>query len=284
MSLRVLYADDDRFASDTLCAALRDAGFAVDYASAVTSALSRAEQTTYDIAVVDVMMPIGPLGFVETRGGFETGIALARRLKDALPGLKILGITQRETPETEEWFRTHGNGLYPKPDALRNPKGFVRRVADLGSVGTQLQVRAFIVHGHDIAVRDELKQMLEEHFRLTVVVLDEQPSRGRTIIEKFEDEARDVDIVFVLMTPDDVVVDRADVPQRRARQNVLIELGYFLGRLARRRGRVVLLHKQGVEVPSDLHGVVLIDVTHGVESARNAIAKELTELMRLRGK
>jgi predicted nucleotide-binding protein len=157
-------------------------------------------------------------------------------------------------------------------------------VADLGAVEPRLQVRAFIVHGHDIAVRDELKQMLEEHFRLTVVVLDEQPSRGRTIIEKFEDEARDVDIVFVLMTPDDVVVDRADVPQRRARQNVLIELGYFLGRLARRRGRVVLLHKQGVEVPSDLHGVVLIDVTHGVESARNAIAKELTELMRLRGK
>lgn len=284
MSLRVLYVDDDRFASDTLCAALRDAGFAVDYASAVTSALTRAEQTTYDVAVVDVMMPIGHLGFIETRGGFETGIALARRLKDALPNLKILGITQRETPETEEWFRTNGNGLYPKTDALQNPRGFVRCVADLGAVEPRLQVRAFIVHGHDIAVRDELKQMLEEHFRLTVVVLDEQPSRGRTIIEKFEDEARDVDIVFVLMTPDDVVVDRADVPQRRARQNVLIELGYFLGRLARRRGRVVLLHKQGVEVPSDLHGVVLIDVTHGVESARNAIAKELTELMRLRGK
>src|SRR5262245_38333563 len=119
MSLRILYVDDDRFASDTLCAALRDAGFAVDYASTVTAALSHTEQTMYDIAIVDVMMPIGNLGFVETRGGFETGIALARRLKDAMPGLKVLGITQRETLETEKWFRAHGNGLYLKSEALQ---------------------------------------------------------------------------------------------------------------------------------------------------------------------
>jgi predicted nucleotide-binding protein len=200
-----------------------------------------------------------------------------------MPGLKVLGITQRETPETEKWFRTHGNGLYLKSEALQNPGGLIRCVADLGAVATRVHVRAFIVHGHDLSVRNQLKQMLEEYFRVSVVVLDEQPSRGRTIIEKFDDEAGDVDIVFVLLTPDDVVVDRSHGPEHRARQNVLLELGYFLGRLARRRGRVVVLHKQGVAVPSDLHGVVLIDVTHGVESARSAIAKELAELIRREG-
>ena len=278
MSKLILFVDDDRLAAQTLCAALRDHEFTVDYVSSVQEALSCVRRTVYDLAIVDLMMPSGGLGFVETRGGFETGIALARRLRQTSETLKILGITQRETPDAIEWFGTHADGLCSKGDALLNPGSLVRRVTVVLQSAPFKGLRAFIVHGHDLALRDELRTVLESDFGLTTVVLDQQAWRGRTVIEKFEDEATDVDVVFVLLTPDDRAIDRRESSERRARQNVLLELGYFLGRLARRRGRVVLLCKGDVTIPSDLHGIGQIDVSAGLAAARDAIRRELVML------
>jgi predicted nucleotide-binding protein len=84
--------------------------------------------------------------------------------------------------------------------------------------------------------------------------LGEQPNRGRTIIEKFVDHAREVGFAVVLLTPDDLGGAAAtDVQQSRARQNVIFELGYFVGSLG--RGRACLLRKGDVDIPSDLYGV-----------------------------
>lgn len=84
----------------------------------------------------------------------------------------------------------------------------------------------------------------------------QQPNEGRTIIEKFEDHA-DVGFAIVLMTPDDVgaLVKEKDKLKPRARQNVIMELGFFLGKLGRKR--VCALHKD-VEIPSDYKGVLYV--------------------------
>jgi predicted nucleotide-binding protein len=111
--------------------------------------------------------------------------------------------------------------------------------------------------------------------------LHEQPSLGRTILEKFEDEASNVDVVFILLTPDDATYD-STVPnsmKRRARQNVIFELGYFLSKLERKRGRVLLLYKGELELPSDIAGLIYIDITNGIESAGERIRKELIDLL-----
>lgn len=138
----------------------------------------------------------------------------------------------------------------------------------------------FLVHGHDDEAKYETKNYLQNtlHFP-EPIVLHEQPSRGMTIIEKFERAARKAKLVFVLLTPDDPVAlpDSSEVDKRRARQNVIFEMGYFLGKLNRRTGRVVLLHKGDVELPSDISGVVYIDITSGVESAGEVIRRELEE-------
>jgi predicted nucleotide-binding protein len=83
--------------------------------------------------------------------------------------------------------------------------------------------------------------------------LHEQASRNRTIIEKIEAHG-DVGFAVVLLTPDDEGCKKGETPKPRARQNVVLELGYFVGRLG--RDRVCVLRRGDVEIPSDFGGVV----------------------------
>jgi predicted nucleotide-binding protein len=110
---------------------------------------------------------------------------------------------------------------------------------------------AFIVHGHDSAAVLELKDYVQNTLKWQEpIVLREQASLGRTLIEKFEEFARKVDCVFVLLTPDDKVVSSGtNDAKRRSRQNVIFELGFFYGSFERRSGRILLLHKGPVELP-----------------------------------
>lgn len=116
----------------------------------------------------------------------------------------------------------------------------------------------FIVHGRT-DTRHEVARFLEK-LDLHPIILEEQPSQGRTIIEKFED-CSNADFAVVLLTPDDVGgpsdVDSSNL-QPRARQNVIFELGYFAAKIS--RGRVCALRKGDVEIPSDYSGVVYIDM------------------------
>lgn len=136
----------------------------------------------------------------------------------------------------------------------------------------------FIVHGHDDEAKLDLKNYLQNtlHFR-EPIILHEQPNGGRTIIEKLEDYALISSIVFVLLTPDDrpAEVEGANTQKRRARQNVIFEMGYFLGILGRRSGRVLLLHRGPLEIPSDLCGIIYIDIADGIEAAGEKIRREI---------
>ena len=100
----------------------------------------------------------------------------------------------------------------------------------------------FIVHGHDEGARNAVARFVEK-LGLKASILDEQVNRGQTIIEKFEREASNAGFAIVLLTPDDVGApkDHKDKLQPRARQNVILELGYFLHRLGRER--VCVLYK-----------------------------------------
>src|SRR6185312_3907017 len=119
---------------------------------------------------------------------------------------------------------------------------FKRYVLSRGKPAQRLVVpgtnKVFIVHGHDEAALQSLARFLEK-LGLKAIVLMEQPNKGRTVIEKFEDSAGEVGFAVVLMTPDDVGGAVGKDQGIRARQNVLFELGYFSGKLG--RGRVCLL-------------------------------------------
>ena len=112
----------------------------------------------------------------------------------------------------------------------------------------------FVVHGWDNGAKETVARLLTT-LELEPVILHEQPNQGRTIIEKFEDYAQ-VGFAVVLLTPDDTCCseDEPGTPRLRARQNVILELGFFLGKLG--RPRTFALRKGEVEIPSDYDGVL----------------------------
>lgn len=112
----------------------------------------------------------------------------------------------------------------------------------------------FIVHGHDSEAKLEIARFLEK-LRLNPIILHELPDKGRTIIEKFEANTN-VCFAIVLLTPDDIGHPRDDASKAkpRARQNVILELGFFVGRLGRHR--VCALRKGDIEIPTDYSGVL----------------------------
>ncbi len=117
--------------------------------------------------------------------------------------------------------------------------------------------KVFLVHGHDQGTKETVARFLES-IDLEPVILHEQANEGRTIIEKFE-EYSDVPYAVVLLTPDDLGGrSGGDIePSPRARQNVIFEFGYFIGKLG--RDRVCGLKKGNIEIPSDYSGVIYID-------------------------
>lgn len=113
----------------------------------------------------------------------------------------------------------------------------------------------FIVHGRD-SVRYQLKDLLRD-WGIEPIELEELPSRGRTVIEKFEEHSSAAECAIVLLTPDDEgrLADTQDW-EPRARQNVILELGYFFAKLG--RDRVICLYKSDIELPSDISGIIYI--------------------------
>lgn len=117
--------------------------------------------------------------------------------------------------------------------------------------------KVFIVHGHDENLKNNVARLIER-LGLEVIILHEQPNRGRTVIEKFTEHSN-VAFAVVLLTGDDFggvppVSEKNSNP--RARQNVIFEFGYFIGKIG--RDRVCAIYQEGVELPSDYQGVLYI--------------------------
>ena len=186
-------------------------------------------------------------------------------------------VTGRKEP-SEEVARFRAE-LVPEIDALRSIR---KRAEILGEADAPVRVpqhrpgrsrRVFVVHGHDEHARIAVQELLRR-LQLDPVVLSEEPNRGLTIIEKFE-QASDVAYAVVLLTPDDrggPAAVECEALRPRARQNVIFELGYFVARLG--RGHVCALHKGDLEIPSDYGGVAYVQMDGG-RGWRYDVAKEI---------
>lgn len=132
--------------------------------------------------------------------------------------------------------------------------------------------KVFIVHGRDMLLRTQVENVLRA-LGLEPIILQEQANIGKTIIEKIE-ECTDVGFGIVLYTPcDEGRLKSEDGELKpRARQNVVLEHGYLMGKLGRER--VCCLVSDDVEFPSDIQGVVYTSAKN-VGQWKYDLAKEL---------
>lgn len=150
-------------------------------------------------------------------------------------------------------------------------------VGDPGVMADASDAPVFIVYGHDTVARDNLELLLRR-MGLEPIVLVNLPAAGDTIIEKLErylGEHGNVGYACVLLTPDDqgYKMGKPEEIKYRARQNVVLELGMVLSRLG--RPRVAILHKQSVELPSDIAGLIYIPFQERVDEVKTSLFKEL---------
>jgi predicted nucleotide-binding protein len=274
---RILIIDDDIFYSYYALNLLTEiGGYVVTQCHSVDEGLRMARKGKFPLAIVDLKMPPGKsFDSIDTSGGHKTGLVLAREIRKVSPSTKV--IVQSAAPDAAVErlsFQADGTTFLLKSP---NPAPLIRAVRQIFDPNLR-HAKSFIVHGHDRKNAIELKNFLQNWLGFDEpTILAEQASRGATILEKFEAYASETDWVFVLLTPDDVGQPAAgsESSQPRARQNVIFELGYFYGLLRRQSGRIVLLHKGGLEIPSDLTGIVYIDITHGIEAAGEEIRRNL---------
>ncbi|HEY2293339.1 MAG TPA: nucleotide-binding protein, partial [Thermoanaerobaculia bacterium] len=147
----------------------------------------------------------------------------------------------------------------------------------LKAVREAIVPQVFVVHGQDEDAKTAVVLFLEKS-KLRPIVLRDQPSEGRTIIEKFE-EYSSVSFAIILLTPDDVGARRGKALklQPRARQNVIFELGFFVGALGRKRVSVLSRQeKKSIEIPSDYEGVQYISMDTS-ERWHQELAREIRQ-------
>jgi predicted nucleotide-binding protein len=185
----------------------------------------------------------------------------------------VFGSSYYDSPQVWQAFR---NGVQKRmewlsrlPTKLNNMDRKNEEELNRNALGSD---KVFVVHGQDEAAKHKVARFLEK-LRLRPIILNEQLNKGRTIIEKFE-EYSDVSFAIVLLTPDDIGgLAVTEEPQKpRARQNVILELGYFLGRLDRKR--VAALFQGNIELPSNFLGVLYIQFDPG-DAWKLPLAKEM---------
>lgn len=274
-----IFIIDDDAAADVLAENMEYRGHSARRVRSVQDALSQIGLISQcDLVILDLLMPEGE----DKAGARATGMTVYRKLRDSSPRLPIIVYSATQDGGIVDVINSDENSEFVSRWSGPSLSEFIALIVrKLGIREEPRPLRTFIVHGHDEASKLSLKNYIQNTLHLPEpTILHEQPNQGMTIIEKFEDLACSVDLVFVILTPDDIAASATMQPsqRRRARQNVIFELGYFLGQFGRHSGRIFLLHKGELDLPSDISGLIYIGIDHGIEAAGEQIRREINRL------
>lgn len=167
---------------------LKFSGFDVTPAASADEAVMLINSQLFDLVILDIMMPPSKhFQNKETEFGLNTGVMLALLVKEKLPEAAIVAFSNHHDPDIREFFFRSENMWYLNKVDYCLLNDFVETIKEISQHKRTLP-RAFIVHGRDHGTLSELKNFLEKRLNLKkILILSEQPSRGMTLIEKFED-------------------------------------------------------------------------------------------------
>lgn len=249
----ILVVDDEKSQREVLEMVLTGEEYEVTTANSGEVALKIAKEQRFDLVLSDLKMT-----------GMD-GIELLKNLLVRDPYVTCILMTSHGSIESAKEALRHGAFDYlEKPFTKDGILEIVKRAL--------MSRNVFVVHGHDDGAKDSVARFLEK-LKLRPIILHEQPNEGMTVMEKFEYHSK-AGFAVVLLTPDDIgcVRNKPKEKKLRARQNVIFELGYFIGILG--RNKVCALYKNGVEIPTDYQGILYLSMDSG-ENWRLLLAKEI---------
>jgi predicted nucleotide-binding protein len=206
------------------------------------------------------------------KNNFGEGSSFHKQFKYTRDNITVLGNEQRHFENVISRFIGTLKGAYEFPSEEVSSK--IERPENIPPNN-----KVFIVHGHDDSLKNELESFLRE-LGLEPIILHKQPDRGNTLIEKIEENS-DVGFAVILLTPDDVGYsaqeavkeDSQRIKNSRARQNVILELGYFVGKLG--RDKVCCIHKKSIELPTDINGLLYKSINENLDDIKWSLTREL---------
>lgn len=184
----------------------------------------------------------------------------SKSANENLPPSVILYISPEDVIQNDEYVRDITKEVFKTSN---NEVHKEKTLINMASNKEFDKTKVFIVHGHDDLAKTEVARFIEK-LKLEAIILHEQASSGKTIIEKIE-EFSNVGFGLVLYTPCDVGTAKENKDScakllYRARQNVVFEHGYLIGKIG--RSNVCALVKGEIETPNDISGVVYIPMNN----------------------
>lgn len=267
----VYLLEDDGYLASAIAADLRDLGCKVEILREAKSLRSK-RGAAPTLVISDFYVPSGSEGRLSGGGRRYAGhgIEALRTARQKWPKSRFVLMTGMPSLDAQKWCDENCVSYQVKPMTREALERHLRL----------RRLRAFVVHGRNSAHRKKAVAALKKA-RIDPVVLMLQPSRGHTVIEKFEAVADRCDAAIAVWSPDDFgkLATSGTKGKNRARQNVVFELGYFYGALRRLSGRVVLLEFGDTELPSDIAGVVRIDATSPLNEVVVELQREFEHLL-----
>lgn len=243
--MKVLLVDDEKNTSEKIIELLFKNNHSIDYfgtAYDIYNTLNPFSESCYDLAIIDLMLP--PTYKLE-------GISLLKYLKTTIPKLPIIMISQKNNSMTSivnEAFMLGINCFFDKNDE----NFFIDLLIKTKEIESKMNNKIFISHGHNELLKFKLKDFVQNKLYREPLILSEMANNGLTIVEKLERASNYCNAAIILLTKDDETKDGG----MRARQNVIHEIGFFQGKLGRKN--VILLCEEGVEIFSNISGIVRI--------------------------
>lgn len=244
--MRILLVDDEIEFSQNLIELLYKYDHNIDYYSDLSEIYHVPDDNCiYDLAIIDLMLP--PTYSTE-------GIKLLKRFKSKYPDVPVIMISQkseRMTAIVNEAFMIGADTFLDKNDT----NFFTDLILKIKEIEENMSDRVFISHGHNELLKLKLKDFVQNQLHREPLILNEMPNNGLTVVEKLEQASSLCNVAIVLLTKDDETKDGG----MRARQNVIHEIGFFQGKYGRRK--VILLCEHGVEIFSNISGILRIEFT-----------------------
>jgi predicted nucleotide-binding protein len=260
MSLSILIVEDDPIFAADLRQSLRRFRHTIRVAGSPSAAKLEIKRTNFDIALIDLMLP---------PDFNRSGIEVLRMVREKCGNTYTMLMSTKESQVTEIVADAMVQGASYFFD--KNTQSCIQRITDhVQIIEMTMKENIFISHGHDEIAKLKVKDFLSSRLGRAAIILSEQASKGLTVVEKLEAVSSLCCFAIILLTKDDATRDGG----MRARQNVIHEVGFFQGKYGREK--VLLLCERGVEIFSNISGIVRVEYESGhIEEVFEVIRVEL---------